>query len=179
MTYTPEVRPELRPLLVGLLAWMLSPVMRLDESRHGSERNAIVHDLLDQTLRGIDSPEAVDKTLSLVQGTEELMAIDEPDPPMSYRTDVVVLLECALKTAQDPESRWLREGVARFEDSLYFLQQAANSTTQDLAGRLTRHAADWLASSDGANARVALSALAGSQSDVASLVTRAMSEAGM
>jgi hypothetical protein len=135
---------------VALLASVLEPVLDLDDSPRGRQRAADVRDLIDQVLAEMSREADLSHAWLQVASAPELVDSEEPDAPESYRYDVLAILDYSLRAALLDDPRWAPQGLARFEDSLYFLQQATGAMDSDLARELIGQIASSIESEGGA-----------------------------
>ncbi len=81
--------PARSQMVLGLvLAWLLQPFLRFDDTEHGQQRGDACRRLLDQALGDVEAgPSAT--LVEDVASTEEQQLEEEPDGPGAFRVDFV------------------------------------------------------------------------------------------
>lgn len=165
-----DLGPEDRVKCLALLAWLLEPVVEMDQSPRGRERGHEIRRLVHSVLASVDTAADWRDLRMSVMDDPDYAGYSEPEPPASYRSDILAVLDSAVRAALSSDRRWLSEGIAAVTDSLYFVQQRADDRSTDLSEMLVHEAERGVSvwSSDGKEA--ALGSLEPARSRVAEVV---------
>jgi hypothetical protein len=126
-----ELTPGAQASLGLLLTWLLSPLLRFDETSEGRDRTADSLRLLEEAQK-LEGPDVFRAAATEVAAAPELQLHEEPEGPAAYRVDFLAALLYALRAgAGDGEA--LRQCLTRVGDSLDF---AANDGLIQLPPRL-------------------------------------------
>ena len=116
------LRPRARMALGLVLTWLLSPILRFDDSEEGRRRSAECRRLLDQALGDVEEGPA-ESLIEDVTAADELQLDEEPDGPAAYRVDVLAALDYALRSGTGDETAFV-SCFSRVESTLEFLEEA-------------------------------------------------------
>ncbi len=114
--------PRARMALGLILTWLVSPMLRFDDTDEGRQRSKECRQLLDQALGDVEQGPAA-SLIEEVASAEELQLEEEPEGPASYRVDVLVALLYALRSGQGDEKAF-RSCFSRVESTLEFAAEA-------------------------------------------------------
>ena len=114
--------PRSRMALGLVLTWLLSPILRFDDSEEGRRRSAECRRLLDQALGDVEEGPAA-SLIEDVTSADELQLEEEPDGPAAYRVDFLAALVYALRSGTGDE-RAFGSCFARVESTLEFVEEA-------------------------------------------------------
>ena len=114
--------PRARMALGLVLTWLLSPILRLDDSEEGRRRSADCRRLLDQALGDVEEGPAK-SLIEDVTSADELQLEEEPDGPAAYRVDFMAALDYALRSGTGDERAFV-SCFSRVESTLEFLEEA-------------------------------------------------------
>lgn len=118
------LRPRARMALGLVLTWLLSPILRFDDSEEGRRRSAECRRLLDQALGDVGEGPA-ESLLEDVTSADELQLEEEPDGPAAYRVDFLAALDYALRSGTGDERAFVG-CFSRVESTLEFLEEAGS-----------------------------------------------------
>ena len=116
------LRPRARMALGLVLTWLLSPILRFDDSEEGRRRSAECRRLLDQALGDVEEGPA-ESLIEDVTSADELQLEEEPDGPAAYRVDFLAALDYALRSGTGDETAFV-SCFSRVESTLEFLEEA-------------------------------------------------------
>ena len=127
--------PARSQMVLGLvLAWLLQPFLRFDDTEHGQQRGDACRRLLDQALGDVEAgPSAT--LVEVVASTEEQPLEEEPDGPGAFRVDFVDALAYALGVGRVASRPW--DGVCSESRRAFttLLKRAWRSNLPDLTVR--------------------------------------------
>jgi hypothetical protein len=113
-----QLSPDARSQLGLLVVWLLSPMLRLDRTAHGQERQGECLQLLDEAFAHVGDPDAMRRIEGVVATGEELRLSEEPEDPSIYRLDFVTALLYALGASTDESSRAITACLMRAGDAI-------------------------------------------------------------
>jgi hypothetical protein len=111
-----DLPPQARMTMGLLLTWVLTPLLRLDDSEQGTKRSTACLELLDAGFAAVGD-EPPDSLVDQVGSAEELQVDEEPEGPEVFRLDFLAALLYALKSGQGDEKSF-RSCFVRVRDSL-------------------------------------------------------------
>jgi hypothetical protein len=115
--------PPCARMALGLvLTWLLSPILRFDDSEQGRRRSAECRRLLDQALGDVEEGPA-SSLIEDVISADELQLEEEPDGPDVLRVDFLAALDYALRSGTGDERAFV-SCFSRVESTLEFLEEA-------------------------------------------------------
>ena len=117
-----DLPPRARMALGLVLTWLLSPVLRFDDSDEGRRRSAECRRLLDRALGDVEEGPA-ESLIEDVISSDELQLEEEPEGPDVLRVDFLAALDYALRSGTGDERAFVSL-FSRVESTLQFLEEA-------------------------------------------------------
>lgn len=110
-------------MALGLvLTWLLTPILRFDDSEEGRRRSTESRRLLDQALGDVEEGPA-ESLIEDVISSDELQLDEEPEGPDVLRVDFLAALDYALRSGTGDETAFVSL-FSRVESTLAFLDEA-------------------------------------------------------
>jgi hypothetical protein len=110
-------------MALGLvLTWLLTPILRFDDTEEGRRRSAESRRLLDQALGDVEEGPA-ESLIEDVISSDELQLEEEPEGPDVLRVDFLAALDYALRSGTGEETAFVSL-FSRVESTLEFVEEA-------------------------------------------------------
>lgn len=118
-----KLTPEQQSLLGLLMAWLCSPLLRLDRTPYGHQRQDACLQLLDDAFAHRNDPGEMRRLEAEVKASDELSQSEEPEGPALYRLDVMATLHYAIRALTERSFQELAWCFQRVEESIEFAME--------------------------------------------------------